>query len=273
MKAELGEGLRYVFTHPYQRGMVGSGRALELLRQHRLLDPARLRGPRARPLRRRRSASCSRVGNLGTLAAALTARRISDRLGVGRTIVCRRVPVRSRHAPDRRWRRKDLAIPFLIASGMMRRLRRHPLQRHRDQPDPGDHARPDARTRERLAAVRRLGRDSGRRARRWRARRHDRAARDDVHRCARQPARRRADPALAVRSVGKMSELERSVRADRLREQRAGVALPGEVRLRAQPRERRRSPPPTPPRRRRAGRASPRAGRARPARRGPLRPP
>ena len=24
MKAELGEGLRYVFTHPYQRGMVGA---------------------------------------------------------------------------------------------------------------------------------------------------------------------------------------------------------------------------------------------------------
>ena len=41
------------------------------------------------------------VGNLGTLVAALTARRISDRLGVGRTIVLAAFLFGPGHAPDR----------------------------------------------------------------------------------------------------------------------------------------------------------------------------
>ena len=60
LRAELGEGLRYVFRNPYQRTMVAMTRALELLRPGRLLDPARLRRSRARPVRGARSGSRSR---------------------------------------------------------------------------------------------------------------------------------------------------------------------------------------------------------------------
>ena len=58
------------------------------------------------------------IGNIGTLAAALTARRVSDRFGVGRTIVFAGAlfspgTLLIAVAPQ------DLAIPFLIASGLV----------------------------------------------------------------------------------------------------------------------------------------------------------
>ena len=58
------------------------------------------------------------VGNLGTLAAALTARRISDRLGVGRTIIL----AASLFAPATlliALAPKDLAIPLITLSMLL----------------------------------------------------------------------------------------------------------------------------------------------------------
>ena len=138
MKAELGEGLRYVFTHPYQRGMVAAV-ALSNFFGNVVYSILLVYAVRGLGLSAATIGVVLAVGNLGTLAAALTARRISDRFGVGRTIVS--APV--------------LFGPgtLLIAAGAQGprgsvpdrerpggRLRRHPLQRHRDQPDPGDHA-------------------------------------------------------------------------------------------------------------------------------------
>ena len=87
LRDELGEGLRYVFRNPYQRTMVVMTRALELLRPGRLLDPARLRRPRARPLRGHDRDRARRSATSARWRSALTAKRIGERLGVGRTIL------------------------------------------------------------------------------------------------------------------------------------------------------------------------------------------
>jgi MFS family permease len=117
MKAELGEGLRYVFTHPYQRGMVAAV-ALSNFFGNLVYSILLVYAVRGLGLSAATIGVALAVGNLGTLAAALTARRISDRLGVGRTIMYALglfgpgtllIAV----AP------KDLAIPFLIASGLL----------------------------------------------------------------------------------------------------------------------------------------------------------
>lgn len=117
MKAELGEGLRYVFTHPYQRGMVAAV-ALSNFFGNLVFSILLVYAVRGLGLSAGTIGVALAVGNLGTLAAALTARRISDRLGVGRTIVYAAgmfgpgtflIAV----AP------KDLAVPFLIASGLV----------------------------------------------------------------------------------------------------------------------------------------------------------
>ena len=86
MKAELGEGLRYVFTHRYQRGIVAavaiSNFCGQIVFSILIVFAVRELGLAAATI-----GVVFAVGNLGTLAAALTARRISDRFGVGRTIV------------------------------------------------------------------------------------------------------------------------------------------------------------------------------------------
>ena len=86
MKAELGEGLRYVFTHRYQRGIVGTV-ALSNFFGNIVFSILLVFAVRELGLSAGTIGVVFAVGNLGTLVAALTARRISDRLGVGRTIV------------------------------------------------------------------------------------------------------------------------------------------------------------------------------------------
>ena len=103
MKAELGEGLRYVFTHPYQRGMVAAV-ALSNFFGNLVFSIFLVYAVRGLGLSAATIGIVFAVGNLGTLAAALTARRVSDRFGVGRTIVFAAGSVQSGHAPDRRWR-------------------------------------------------------------------------------------------------------------------------------------------------------------------------
>ena len=116
-------------------------------------------------------------------------------------------------------------------------------------------ARPAARADERLAALRRLGRDPARRARRRRARVDDRPAPDAVRAA---PSARRS-PSLPllfspVRSLERVSGSRISRRRSRLQAaRRRSTATPGPAAPAAAPA--RRSPPPTPPSRRRAGRA------------------
>jgi MFS family permease len=86
LKTELGEGLRYVFTHRYQRGMVASV-ALSNFFGQIVFSILLVFAVRELGLSAGTIGVVLAVGNLGTLAAALTARRISDRFGVGRTIV------------------------------------------------------------------------------------------------------------------------------------------------------------------------------------------
>ena len=86
MKAELGEGLRYVFTHRLQRGIVGAV-ALSNFFGQIVFSILLIFAVRELDLSAATIGVVLAVGNLGTLAAALTARRISDRFGVGRTIV------------------------------------------------------------------------------------------------------------------------------------------------------------------------------------------
>ena len=117
MKAELGEGLRYVFNHPYQRGMVAAV-ALSNFFGNLVFSIFLVYAVRGLGLSAATIGIVFAVGNLGTLAAALTARRVSDRFGVGRTIVFAGAlfspgTLLIAVAP------KDLAIPFLIASGLV----------------------------------------------------------------------------------------------------------------------------------------------------------
>jgi MFS family permease len=86
MKAELGEGLRYVFTHRLQRGIVGAV-ALSNFFGQIVFSILLVFAVRELGLSAATIGIVLAVGNLGTLAAALTARRISDRFGVGRTIL------------------------------------------------------------------------------------------------------------------------------------------------------------------------------------------
>jgi MFS family permease len=116
MKAELAEGLRYVFTHRYQRGIVGAV-ALSNFFGNVFFSILLVYAVRELGLSAGTIGVVLAVGNLGTLAAALTARRISDRFGVGRTIVL----AASLFAPGTlliALAPKGLAIP-LITLGML----------------------------------------------------------------------------------------------------------------------------------------------------------
>jgi MFS family permease len=86
MRTEIGEGLRYVFGHPYLKNIAACtasfnffgnvGTAVLLVYAVRVLD-----------LRPAVIGLAFTIGNVGALVAAFTSGRISRRLGVGRTIV------------------------------------------------------------------------------------------------------------------------------------------------------------------------------------------
>ena len=86
LRAELGEGLRYVFRHPYQRTMVAMT-ALSNFFGQVVFSILLVYAVRELDLSAGTIGVALAIGNLGTLAAALTAKRIGDRLGVGRTIL------------------------------------------------------------------------------------------------------------------------------------------------------------------------------------------
>jgi MFS family permease len=114
LKVELGEGLRYVLTHRYQRGMVASVALANFFGQI-VFSILLVYAVRELGLSAGTIGVVLAVGNLGTLAAALTARRFSDRFGVGRTIVVAALlfapgSLLIALAP------KHLAIPFITAS-------------------------------------------------------------------------------------------------------------------------------------------------------------
>ena len=86
LRAELGEGLRYVFRHPYQRTMVAMT-ALSNFFGQVVFSILLVYAVRELDLSVGTIGIALAIGNLGTLASALTAKRIGDRLGVGRTIL------------------------------------------------------------------------------------------------------------------------------------------------------------------------------------------
>ena len=86
IRSELGEGLRYVFTHPYQRGIVGavgiSNFFGQLVFAIVLVFAVRELGLSAATI-----GAILSLGSIGALLAAVTAKRLGDLLGVGRTII------------------------------------------------------------------------------------------------------------------------------------------------------------------------------------------
>ena len=86
LRAELGEGLSYVFRHPYQRTMVAMT-ALSNFFGQVVFSILLVYAVRELHLSAGTIGIALAIGNLGTLAAALSAKRIGDRLGVGRTIL------------------------------------------------------------------------------------------------------------------------------------------------------------------------------------------
>jgi MFS family permease len=117
LRQELMEGLRYVFGHPYQRTMVAMT-ALSNLFGQVVFSILLVYAVRELGLSAATIGIVLAVGNLGTLASALTAKRIGERLGVGRTILlssCLFGPgtLLIALAPQ------DNAIPFILASMMV----------------------------------------------------------------------------------------------------------------------------------------------------------
>ena len=114
LRTELMEGLRYVFGHPYQRTMVVMT-ALSNFFGQVVFSILLVYAVRELHLSAATIGIVLAIGNLGTLASALTARRIGEALGVGRTILlasCLFGPgtLLIAFAP------KDNAIPFILAS-------------------------------------------------------------------------------------------------------------------------------------------------------------
>ena len=114
LRVELLEGLRYVVHHAYQRGMVACV-ALSNFFGQVVFSILLVYAVRELGLSAATIGLAFAVGNVGPLLAALTARRISARLGVGRTIVaaaCLFGPGTLLIAAAPR----DNPMPFLIAS-------------------------------------------------------------------------------------------------------------------------------------------------------------
>ena len=117
LRVELLEGLRYVLGHSFQRGIVGAV-ALSNFFGNVVWSILLVFAVRDLELSAATIGVVLALGNVGTLAAALTARRISDRIGVGRAIVGSSLlfgpgTLLIAVAP------KELAIPFFIASGFI----------------------------------------------------------------------------------------------------------------------------------------------------------
>jgi MFS family permease len=114
LRAELSEGLRYVFTHRYQRGMVASTAIANFFGQV-VFSILIVYAVRELDLTAGMIGLIITIGSLGTFGGALTARRISDRLGVGRTIALAAfmfgpATLLIGLAP------KDIAIPLIVVS-------------------------------------------------------------------------------------------------------------------------------------------------------------
>ena len=114
LRHELVEGLRYVFTHAYQRGMVAAT-ALSNFFGQVVFSILLVYAVRELDLTAATIGVVLAIGNLGTLAAALTARRIGEWLGVGRTILLAAFlfgpgTLLIAFAP------RENAIPFIVAS-------------------------------------------------------------------------------------------------------------------------------------------------------------
>ena len=86
LRDELGEGLHYVFRNPYQRTMVVMT-ALSNFFGQVVFSILLVYAVRELDLSAGTIGIALAIGNLGTLASALTAKRIGERLGVGRTIL------------------------------------------------------------------------------------------------------------------------------------------------------------------------------------------
>ena len=117
LRAELVEGLRYVLGHSFQRGIVGVV-ALSNFFGNVVWSILLVYAVRDLELSAATIGVVLALGNVGTLAAAVTAKRISDRFGVGRTIVASSLlfgpgTLLVAVAP------KELAIPFFVASGFV----------------------------------------------------------------------------------------------------------------------------------------------------------
>jgi MFS family permease len=117
LRHELVEGLRYVFGHPYQRTMVAMT-ALSNFFGQVVFSILLVYAVRELHLSPGTIGIVLAVGNIGTLVSALTAKRIGERLGVGRTILlasCLFGPgtLLIALAPQ------DNAIPFILASMMV----------------------------------------------------------------------------------------------------------------------------------------------------------
>lgn len=114
LRAELGEGLRYVLGHRYQRGMVASVAIANFFGQV-VFSILIVYAVRDLGLSAGTIGLLLSIGSVGTLVAALTARRIGERIGVGPAIVVAAVlfcpaTLLMALAP------KDAAVPLIIAS-------------------------------------------------------------------------------------------------------------------------------------------------------------
>jgi MFS family permease len=114
LRAELSEGLRYVFTHRYQRGMVASTAIANFFGQV-VFSILIVYAVRELDLTAGMIGLIITIGSLGTFGGAILARRISDRLGVGPTIAVAAFMFGPSTlliglAP------KDIAIPLIVVS-------------------------------------------------------------------------------------------------------------------------------------------------------------
>ena len=113
LRDELGEGLRYVFRHPYQRTMVAMT-ALSNFFGQVVFSILLVYAVRELDLSAGTIGIALAIGNLGTLASALTAKRIGDAARRRADDPARLVPVRAGHAADRVRARRTYALPLIV---------------------------------------------------------------------------------------------------------------------------------------------------------------